>query len=46
MPSASSSRLELDPPRLKGVGDVLQEEQAENDMFVLGSVDLTTQGVG
>ena len=38
--------LELATPRLKGVGNVLQEEQAEDDVLVLGSVDLTAQGVG
>ena len=38
--------LELAAPRLKRVGNVLQEEQAEDDMLVLGSVDLTAQGVG
>ena len=38
--------FELAAPRLKGVGNVLQEEQAEDDVFVLGSVDLTAQGVG
>ena len=44
MPAASSSPLSS--PRLKGVGNVLQEEQAEDDVLVLGSVDLTAQGVG
>ena len=38
--------LELAAPRLKGVGNVLQEEQAEDDVLVLGGVDLTAQGVG
>ena len=38
--------FELAPSRLKGVGDVLQEEQAKNDVLVLGSVDLSAQGVG
>ncbi len=30
----------------EGVGDVLQEEQAEDDVLVLGGIDLSTQGVG
>ena len=38
--------LEFSAPRLKGVGNVLQEEQAEDDVLVLGSIDLTSQGVG
>ena len=37
--------LELDAPCLEGIGDVLQEEQAEDDVLVLGCVDLAAQGV-
>ena len=46
MPSAASSPLSSPRPHLKRVGNILQEEQAEDDMLVLGSVDLTAQGVG
>ena len=38
--------LEFAASCLKGVGNVLQEEQAEDEVFVLGSVALTAQGVG
>src|SRR5258708_1272726 len=31
---------------LEGVGDVLQEDQAEDDVFVLGRVHVVAQGVG
>jgi hypothetical protein len=46
MPSASSSAFELLAPGREGVGDVLQEEQTEDDVLVLGGVDLAAQGVG
>jgi len=32
--------------RLEGVGDVLQEQQAEDDMLVLGGIDLAAQRIG
>ena len=38
--------LELLAAGLEGVGDVLQEQQAEDDVLVLGGVDLAAQGVG
>ena len=38
--------LELVAAGLEGVGDVLEEEQAEDDVLVLGGVDLAAQGVG
>jgi hypothetical protein len=38
--------LQLIPPGLKGVGDVFEREQAEDDMLVLGGIDLPAQSVG
>jgi hypothetical protein len=38
--------LEFRAAGLERVGDVLQEEQAEDDVLVLGGVDLPAQGVG
>ena len=46
MPVGFQFPLELAASRLEGVGYVLQEKQAEDDVLVLGSVDLTAQGVG
>ena len=43
---ASQLGLELVAAGLEGVGDVLEEEQAEDDVLVLGGVDLPAQGVG
>jgi len=38
--------VEFFAPGLERVGDVLQEEQAENDVLVLGGIDLAAQGIG
>ena len=38
--------FEFVAPGLKGVGDVLQEKQAKDDVLVFGRVDLAAQGVG
>ncbi len=46
MPSFVSSALQLVAAGLEAVGDVLEEEQAEDDVLVLGGVDLAAEGVG
>ena len=38
--------LELGVLLLEGVGDVLEEDQAEDDVLVLGGVHVAAQGVG
>ena len=38
--------LQLGVGLLEGIGDVLQEDQTENDMLVLGGVHAAPQGVG
>ena len=38
--------LELGVLRLEGVGDVLQEDQAEDDVLVLGGVHVVAESVG
>jgi hypothetical protein len=42
----SDPGFELRVVLLEGVGDVLQEDQAEDDVFVLGGVHSSSQGVG
>ena len=39
-------RVELGVLRLEGVGDVLEEDQAEDDVLVLGRVHVVAQRVG
>ena len=39
-------RFELGVLRLEGVGDVLEEDQAEDDVLVLGRVHVVAQRVG
>ena len=34
------------PPRLKAIGNVLEKEQTEDNMLVLGGINLPAQGVG
>ena len=46
MPSFVQLGLELVAAGLEGVGDVLQEEQAEDDVLVLGGIDLAAKRVG
>lgn len=33
-------------PALEAVGDVLEEQQAEDDVFILRGIDLAPEGVG
>jgi hypothetical protein len=39
-------RLKFGVLRLEGVGDVLEEDQAENDVLVLGRIHVVAQGIG
>src|SRR5258708_7920967 len=41
-----SLRLELGVLRFEGVGDVLEEDQPEDDVFVFGRVHVVAQCVG
>ena len=37
---------QLGVPGLEGIGDVLQEDQAEDDVLVFGRVHVVAQGIG
>lgn len=44
--AVGSLRFELGVFSFEGVGDVLEEDEAEDDVFVLGGVHVVAEGVG